>query len=105
MAPVAPVPLSGLRGHRCPSVPAYWGMRCARMLRGAQWKLEVGKRATAAAQAGDDGRLGAARVVAVLLERSKQIGDTFWTKSPQAVGVGYVEGREEGCQKQVLVRC
>lgn len=75
------------------------------MLCGAQWKLEVGKRATAAAQVGDDGRLGAARVVAVLLERSKQIGDTFWTKSPQAVGVGYVEGREEGCQEQVMVRC
>lgn len=74
------------------------------MLCGAQWKLEVGKRATAAAQVGDDGRLGAARVVAVLLERSKQIGDTL-DKKPQAVGVGYVEGREEGCQEQVMVRC
>ena len=34
--------------------------------------------------------------MAVLLKRSKETGDTFWTKSPQAVGVGSVEGREEG---------
>lgn len=58
------------------------------MLCGAQQKLEVGKRATAAARAGDDGQFGAARVVAVLLKRSKETGDTLWTKSPQAVGVG-----------------
>lgn len=63
---------------------------------GAQQKLEIGKRATAAAQVGDDGWFGAARAVAVLLKRSKETGDTFWTKSPQAVGVGSVEGREEG---------
>ena len=53
------------------------------MLCGAQWKLEVGNRATAAAQAGDDGQLGAARVVAVLLERSKQAGSHSGQRAPR----------------------
>lgn len=56
------------------------------MLCGAQWKLEVGNRATAAAQAGDDGQLGAARVVAVLLERSKQAGSHSGQRAPRLWG-------------------